>query len=87
MIDSGRSLPHANSIAPEISRASARYHQGSVGVDYLLSKRTDVYSVLSYTHAAGQNGSGNAQAVIGATVIDAGKASQVRFNVGLRHRF
>jgi predicted porin len=67
--------------------SSARYHQGSIGVDYSLSKRTDVYSVVSYTHAAGQNGSGNAQAVIGATDIDAGRASQARFNIGLRHRF
>lgn len=67
--------------------SGARYHQGSVGVDYILSKRTDVYTVLSYTHAAGQNGHGNAQAVIGATDIDAGAASQVRFNIGLRHRF
>lgn len=67
--------------------SGARYHQVSVGADYLLSKRTDIYTIVSYAHASGQNGAGDAQAVIGATDIDAGKASQTRVNVGLRHRF
>ncbi|WP_321794730.1 porin [Caballeronia sp. J97] len=67
--------------------SSARYHQVSIGADYLFSKRTDMYLILGYTHAAGQNGSGEAQAVIGATDIDAGRPSQARVNVGIRHRF
>ncbi|WP_088502552.1 porin [Burkholderia ubonensis] len=67
--------------------SSAHYHQVSLGADYLLSKRTDIYAILGYTHAAGRNGTGEAQAVIGATDIDAGRASQVRVNLGIRHRF
>ncbi|RZF23800.1 porin [Paraburkholderia sp. UYCP14C] len=67
--------------------SSAKYHQVSLGADYNLSKRTDVYSVVSYGHASGQNGAGQAQAVIGSLDIDSGKNSQVIATVGLRHRF
>lgn len=67
--------------------SSAKYHQVSLGADYNLSKRTDVYSVVSYGHASGQNGAGTAQAVIGSLDIDSGKSSQVIATVGLRHRF
>ncbi|CAN7805297.1 hypothetical protein LJR267_010599 [Paraburkholderia hospita] len=61
--------------------SGARYHQVSIGADYLLSKRTDNYTIVSYTHAPGENGAGEAQAVIGATDIDAGRPSQTRVNV------
>ncbi|RQR35466.1 porin [Burkholderia sp. Bp9143] len=67
--------------------SSAKYHQFSIGADYNLSKRTDVYAVASYGHATGENGAGAAQAVIGSTDIDAGKRSQAIATVGLRHRF
>jgi predicted porin len=67
--------------------SSAKYHQVSIGADYNLSKRTDVYAVASYGHATGQNGAGPAQAVIGSIDVDAGKSSQAIATVGLRHRF
>ncbi|WP_321803527.1 porin [Burkholderia sp. BCC1988] len=67
--------------------SSAKYHQFSLGADYNLSKRTDIYTVASYGHATGQNGSGAAQAVIGSIDVDAGKSSQAIVTVGLRHRF
>lgn len=67
--------------------SSATYQQVSIGGDYNLSKRTDVYAVASYGHASGENGAGPAQAVIGSTDIDAGKHYQVIATVGLRHRF
>jgi predicted porin len=70
---------------------SATYHQVSVGADYNLSKRTDVYLTAAYQHASGQTGDGNggsmaAQASIGSYGY-AGTRSQTIVNLGLRHRF
>jgi predicted porin len=67
--------------------SSAKYHQFNVGVDYLLSKRTDLYATAAYQHASGQNGAGPAQAVIGSYDVDSGASSQVLAIVGLRHKF
>lgn len=67
--------------------SSAKREQVSVGIDYNLSKRTDVYGVAAYGHASGQDGIGNAQAVIGSVDVDAGKSSQALVTVGLRHKF
>jgi predicted porin len=72
---------------------SATYHQVSVGADYSLSKRTDVYMTAAYQHASGEtadpNGGGApvaAQASIGSYGY-AGTASQTMVNLGLRHKF
>ena len=67
--------------------SSAKYHMVSIGADYNLSKRTDVYVVAGYTHASGQNGAGPAQAVVGSYDIDAGRSSQIITVAGLRHAF
>lgn len=67
--------------------SSAAYQQINVGVDYLLSKRTDGYAMLGYQHACGQNGLGPAQAVIGSYNVEAGANSQLLAIVGVRHRF
>lgn len=67
--------------------SSARYHQVNAGVDYLLSKRTDLYTTVGYQHANGFNGTGPAQAVIGSYNVDAGTNSQLLAIVGIRHRF
>ncbi|WP_185640775.1 porin [Burkholderia sp. Bp9142] len=67
--------------------SAARYRQLSAGASLLLGKRTDLYALGGYTHADGMNGRGAAQAVIGATGLDANGSSQLRLNAGLRHRF
>jgi predicted porin len=67
--------------------SSARRHQVTLGGDYLLSKRTDIYGVVGYAHASGTDGLGAAQAVNGDTNIDAGAPSQTLVMVGFRHRF
>ncbi|KVD37000.1 porin [Burkholderia sp. ABCPW 11] len=67
--------------------STARYRQLSAGANLFVSKRTDFYALAGYTHADGSNGNGPAQAVVGATGVDAGGASQLRLNAGLRHRF
>jgi predicted porin len=67
--------------------SSAKYHQISVGADYNLSKRTDIYGVVAYNHATGSNGTGTAQAVVGSIDVDSGKNSQAIATIGLRHKF
>ncbi|HVW48777.1 MAG TPA: porin [Trinickia sp.] len=71
---------------------SATYHQASLGADYSLSKRTDVYLVGAYQHASGQTrdpvtgGVTNAQASIGSYGYN-GTSSQELVALGLRHKF
>ena len=71
---------------------SATYHQASLGADYSLSKRTDVYLVGAYQHASGNTrdpGTGlvtNAQASIGSYSYN-GTNSQELVALGLRHKF
>ncbi|REG60824.1 putative porin [Paraburkholderia sp. BL6669N2] len=67
--------------------SSATYHQVALGVDYLLSKRTDLYAVAAYQHASGQNGAGHAQAVIGSYDVNSGANYQVLTVAGIRHSF
>jgi predicted porin len=70
---------------------SATYHQASLGADYTLSKRTDVYLVGAYQHARGQTSDGAggkvaAQASIGSYGYN-GTSSQELVALGLRHKF
>jgi predicted porin len=70
---------------------SATYNQASLGADYSLSKRTDVYAVGAYQHASGTqlNPDGTtsaAQASIGSYGFN-GTASQEMFILGMRHKF
>ncbi len=74
---------------------SATYHQVSLGADYSLSKRTDVYVTAAYQHASGQTRVTNSNGTV--SVVDAeasvgsygyaGTSSQTLVNLGLRHKF
>ncbi|WP_338641216.1 porin [Burkholderia pyrrocinia] len=69
----------------------AKYHQVSLGADYSLSKRTDVYLIGGYQHASGtQRVDGattqTAQASIGSYGYG-GTKSQELVALGLRHKF
>ncbi|APR39947.1 porin [Paraburkholderia sp. SOS3] len=70
---------------------SATYHQVSIGADYSLSKRTDVYMTAAYQHASGETGDGNGGAVAAQASIGsygyAGTSTQTMVNLGLRHKF
>ncbi len=71
---------------------SAKYHQVSLGADYSLSKRTDVYLVGAYQHASGQTRNDTGTAVVDAQASVgsygyAGTKSQEVVAVGLRHKF
>lgn len=71
--------------------SAAQYHQGSLGVDYFLSKRTDVYVIGVYQHASG-NTLDSAGHVVNATAaingLDASKTTnKIAARVGIRHKF
>jgi predicted porin len=69
----------------------AQYHQGSVGVDYFLSKRTDVYVIGVYQHALGET-LNQAGAPVDATagingLTGSTSNNQFAARVGIRHKF
>ncbi|MDR6386104.1 porin [Paraburkholderia caribensis] len=73
---------------------SANYHQVSLGGDYNLSKRTDLYLVGAYQHASGhQRDASNGGAIIdaGASVgsygLQSASSSQEIISLGIRHKF
>jgi predicted porin len=70
----------------------ASYNQVSVGADYNLSKRTDVYLVGAYSHASGDTLNADGTAVVGAQASVGsygygGTSTQELVSVGLRHKF
>jgi len=69
------------------SIANEKIHQGILGADYFLSKRTDLYADAIYQHASGTNSLG-----VGATaqingLSQSSTANQVAAIVGIRHKF
>ncbi|CAE6773711.1 porin [Paraburkholderia haematera] len=76
----------------EINGASrAQYHQGSLGVDYFLSKRTDVYVIGVYQHALGETLSATGATVNATAGINglsgSSNQNQLAARVGIRHKF
>jgi predicted porin len=83
----------AYSYTKSSGNTSATYHQVSLGADYNLSKRTDVYLVGAYQHASGStlNAEGtevvSAEASVGSYGYGSGNNTQELVSLGLRHRF
>jgi predicted porin len=70
--------------------SSNTYHQISVGADYNLSKRTDLYALAAYQHASGElpgEAGVSARAAIGSYGLNSASASQTLVNLGIRHKF
>ncbi|WEY38372.1 MULTISPECIES: porin [Paraburkholderia] len=66
----------------------AKYHQFSLGTDYFLSKRTDVYLIGVYQHASGTDSTGKAPAVAAINGLSASSTqNQFTARVGIRHKF
>jgi predicted porin len=70
----------------------ASYNQVSLGADYNLSKRTDVYLIGAYQHASGDTLNANDTAVVAAQASVGsygygGTNTQELFALGLRHKF
>ncbi|MDN7930652.1 porin [Burkholderia metallica] len=71
--------------------SAAKYHQGSLGVDYFLSKRTDVYAIGVYQHASGNVLDANGDILKATAAINglagSSTSNQVAARVGIRHKF
>ncbi|MFM0033429.1 porin [Paraburkholderia strydomiana] len=73
--------------------SSATYHQVSLGGDYSLSKRTDLYLVGAWQHASGEQRDPttgqlvSATASIGSYGNQASTDNQVMVSLGIRHKF
>ncbi|MFJ2994216.1 porin [Pandoraea sp. NPDC087047] len=73
-------------------RSAAQYHQGALGIDYFLSKRTDLYAVGVLQHASGEtlssSGTGFVPAVasIGGLTASSNQ-NQVAVRAGIRTKF
>ena len=64
----------------------ATYHQGSLGLDYFLSKRTDLYLIGVYQKASGTDSTGGAaHANIG--LLASSNDHQAALRIGIRHKF
>jgi predicted porin len=67
--------------------SAAQYHQVNLGVDYFLSKRTDVYAVGIYQHALGYDSTGNRAVAAIANLTQSSSQNQIAATVGIRHKF
>ncbi|MDR3098887.1 MAG: porin [Paraburkholderia sp.] len=69
----------------------AQYHQGAIGVDYFLSKRTDVYVVGVYQHALGETLTAGGEVVNATAGINgltpSSNQNQFTARIGIRHKF
>lgn len=72
--------------------ATGKWQQVDTSVDYLLSKRTDIYILGIYQHASGANGTTPVQAEIGSSTSYFGSSGrgadeQIAARIGIRHKF
>jgi predicted porin len=72
--------------------SAPQYHQGSLGIDYFLSKRTDIYIVGVYQHALGDTLSTTGTKVVPAVasisnLTASANQNQLTARVGIRTKF
>lgn len=72
--------------------SAAQYHQASAGVDYFVSKRTDVYIVGVYQHALGDTLSSTGTTIVPAVaaisnLTPSANQNQFTARIGIRTRF
>lgn len=72
--------------------SAAQYHQASLGIDYFLSKRTDLYAVGVYQHAAGDTLSTAGTTIVPAVAAISGLTASTNQNqlvvrAGIRTKF
>ena len=73
--------------------ATATYNQVSLGGDYSLSKRTDLYLIGAWQHASGQQRDPSTGELVSATASigsygnQSGTDNQVMVSLGIRHKF
>ncbi|WP_322069482.1 porin [Paraburkholderia bannensis] len=79
----GNSLTLANGTAKD----GAKYYQYSLGLDYFLSKRTDVYVLGVFQHASGRDSTGKTAVAAINTQSASGNDNQLVARLGIRHKF
>jgi predicted porin len=69
--------------------SAVNYYQFNLAVDYLLSKRTDVYALAGYQRAIGNDSSSSTEPAVASftNITPASVDHQAVVRVGLRHRF
>ena len=75
---------HLNDFA---GHGGATYNQGSLGADYFVSKRTDVYLIGVYQHATGTDSSGQSAVASINNLTPSNSNNQTTVRVGIRHKF
>lgn len=65
----------------------AKYNQGAVGVDYFLSKRTDLYLVGVYQKASGMDSTGKEAVASINQLTPSTSDRQAAVRIAIRHRF
>ena len=77
----------AASTLPGVNGSGGRYNQFSVGIDYALSKRTDVYALGAYQIASGYDSTGQAASAQLGSLAGSGNNRQAVARLGIRHKF
>ena len=68
-------------------REGAKYSQLEAGLDYSLSKRTDLYAVSVYQLASGTDSTGRKAVAAVAFATPSSNSHQLVTVAGIRHRF
>ncbi|HEX7934236.1 MAG TPA: porin [Paraburkholderia sp.] len=83
----GTSYHYTHGSEVTATTGGAGYHQVSAGVDYFLSKRTDIYAVQLWQHATGRDSTGNPAVATIFGVSPSSSNNQFLSVVGIRHAF
>ncbi|CAE6786741.1 Outer membrane porin protein [Paraburkholderia domus] len=63
------------------------YHQGALGIDYFLSKRTDIYAVAAFQKASGTDSSGKPAVASLSQITPSSTDRQTALRLAIRHKF
>ncbi|QBQ96603.1 porin [Paraburkholderia pallida] len=74
-------------LANGTSQSGAKYYQYSLGTDYFLSKRTDVYLIGVYQHASGTDSLGNPAVASINGLTPSSNDNVFTARIGIRHKF
>ncbi|CAG9274703.1 porin [Paraburkholderia unamae] len=66
---------------------SATYNQGAIGMDYFLSKRTDLYATATFQKASGTDSTGKSAVASINGVTPSSTDRQVMVRLAIRHKF
>lgn len=68
-------------------RDAAQYHQGTIGADYFLSKRTDIYAIAVFQKALGYDSTGKVAVAAVNQMTASSNNHQTVVRLGFRHTF